>query len=186
MLRRLTFALATLGAIALATACRSARFPTQHRETAIACPATPRAPGYDKPDAAPGTSGKCEHDSDCTAGKNGRCRPPGHAESYCTYDACGSDADCGSGKVCECNSWEGNACLPANCHTDGDCGGLGCSPTRGETCGNMGGTVGYYCHTKKDDCVEDSDCKKKGDTQGMCVYSPAGARWTCNYDACVG
>jgi hypothetical protein len=102
----------------------------------------------------------------------------------CTYDACMQDSECPANRVCEC-SYGGNACILANCHTDAECGGLGCSPTRSESCGNMGGTVGYYCHTRRDECVNDEECKK-GNEPGMCVYSPAGGRWTCNYSSCVG
>lgn len=185
-MRRGPFFTVVLASLALAAACRSARFPAQHREVALACPTTPRAAGWNNPNPDAGSSGKCERDADCTAGKNGRCSLPGHAESICTYDECSSDGDCAAGKVCECSPYAGNHCLTANCRTDADCGGLGCSPTRPEMCGNMAGTAGWYCHTKKDECVEDSDCKTKGDTAGMCVYSPAGARWTCNYDTCVG
>ena len=158
----------------------AAKFPVQHREHADACSSAPRPPGWNT-DAAAGHSGQCERDADCTAGRNGRCSAPGHAPSTCTYDACMNDSECGAQKVCECTGG-GNRCVSANCHTDSDCGGLGCSPTRAEMCGNMGGTVGYYCHTKKDDCIEDSDCKDSG----MCVYSPAGGKWTCNHDSCVG
>ena len=158
----------------------SVKFPAQHREHAVACSSAPRPPGWNS-DAAPGHSGQCERDVDCTAGRNGRCSHPGHAQSMCTYDVCMSDADCNGRQVCEC-SGGGNACIAANCRTDADCNDLGCSPTRAEMCGNMGGIVGYYCHTKKDECVEDSDCKDSG----MCVYSPAGGKWTCNHDTCVG
>ncbi len=180
--------IAVLAVVALAVACRgtSAHFPERHRDVASACPSTPRAPGYNNPnlDAGKGYSGQCERDTDCVAGRNGRCSFPGHAQSMCSYDQCMADADCGAGKVCDCR--DGHTCLPANCHTDADCGGLGCSPTNATSCGNMGGTVGYYCHTKKDDCIDDGDCKKKGTESGMCVYEPAASRWTCNYDRCVG
>lgn len=179
---------AVVALVAAIAACRgsSAHFPERHRAAAETCSTAPRPPGYNNPtDAGKGFSGQCERDSDCTAGKNGRCSAPGHAQSMCTYDACMSDADCGAGKVCECSAY-GNSCMTANCKTDADCGGMGCSPTRPESCGNMAGTVGYFCHTKKDECIDDRDCPKKGDESGMCVYTPAGGRWTCNYDTCVG
>lgn len=176
--------------IVLLAACRgsgsSAHFPERHRSVATPC-APSRPPGYTAPRrtaGGPASGGSCEADTDCTAGKNGRCSFPGHEMPTCSYDRCASDAECGAGKACDC-SGSGNACVPANCHTDADCGGLGCSPTQGESCGNMMGVAGLYCHTKKDDCIDDVDCKKK-DADGMCVYSPAASRWTCNYNTCVG
>jgi hypothetical protein len=163
-------------------ACRgsSAHFPSLHRAAANTCASDPRPPGYTNPDPDAGRSGECERDADCTKGKNGRCSTPGHAQSMCTYDMCMNDAECGANKVCQCGN--GNSCLPANCRTDLDCGGLGCSPTGATSCGNMSGTVGYYCHTKTDDCTENSDCKEGG----MCVYQPTVSHWTCSYETCVG
>ncbi len=174
--------------VVVALACRgsSAHFPERHRQSAEVCPTTPRPPGYNEPTDGGGGGGSfCRADSECTTGRNGRCREFGNGLPTCTYDTCSSDADCGAGKACECDLYGGNQCLTANCRSDADCDGLGCSPTASEHCGNMHGTVGYYCHTKRDECVDDGDCKKGGKS-GLCVYAPTGARWTCNYSMCVG
>ena len=184
--------------VAVIAACRgsSAHFPEQHRAKAEVCSSDPRPPGIKLPSTRDGGPppyrGACESDADCTAGKNGRCTGGGHALPSCSYDMCTSDADCGAGKICECGG--GNSCLPANCRTDGDCGGLGCSPSRAQSCGNMGGTVGYYCHTRGDECTDDKDCVKPrkrnasayDPEQGICVYQPTSGKWACNYDFCVG
>lgn len=176
-----------LASTALFVACRTSTrpFPERHRSMAAACSST-RPPGYTAPVRRAGgpTEGDCQADTDCTQGKNGRCSVPGHDPARCSYDRCTTDAECGAGNACDCNGG-GNRCVPANCRTDAECGGLGCSPTQGEGCGNLMGTAGFYCHTKKDDCTDHRDCKKK-DVDGMCVYSPSVSRWTCNFDVCNG
>lgn len=177
--------LAPLLVALVVASCRqsSTHLPERHRAVARACPST-RAPGYTSPTRGGPLSGDCDSDSDCTAGKNGRCSPPGHRPSSCSYDTCTSDADCDGSKVCNCDPYRGNRCLPGNCKADADCSGLGCSPTRPTSCGNLIGTVGFYCHTKTDACIDDSDCKQDGAMGGMCVYEPSVARWTCNYHTC--
>jgi hypothetical protein len=84
-----------------------------------------------------------------------------------------------------CDSNEGNACIPANCRTDAECNGRGCSPTRAENCGNMEGTVGFYCHNTHDECATDAECKG-GEHGGLCVYGSAAGHWVCSYSTCVG
>lgn len=162
-------------------------FPSRHRPSAPTCQKT-RLPGYTSPtptDAGLGAwPGACHGDADCTAGQNGRCSAPGHALQTCSYDQCFADADCGAGKACECST-EGHMCVVAECHTDGDCGTFGCSPTAGPRCSNAGRTRGYYCHTAKDECIDDGDCKKSNGTTGTCVRLPEESRWTCSYDACA-
>jgi hypothetical protein len=88
--------------------------------------------------------------------------------------------------VCEGESRPlGNACLPGNCQTDGDCGSSGyCSPTFGG-CGDYGGVIAYYCHTPADTCIDDSDCVSP-ERAGYCMYSPEVGRWACGYGQCVG
>lgn len=160
-----------------------ARAAVSHRATAGACPAVVPPPGYvNTPAAKLGGAYSCNKDSDC-GGTNARCHRGPRMGTYCTSDACVSDTDCGPGKVCECGT--GNQCLPANCHVDADCGGRSCSPTAAETCGNMSGTVGYYCHTAKDDCVDDAECTTAA-AAGRCTYKPTAAHWTCSYEMCVG
>lgn len=133
-------------------------------------------------------------------GTNGRCLPPnGNASGdYCTYDACSSDGDCGTGKVCVCGAPEapygraGNTCVQGNCQVDSDCGATGyCSPTEATSCGSRSGVVGYYCHTAEDDCTNDSDCSGASDggpTQGpgYCAWQPTVGKWACSYGVCTG
>jgi hypothetical protein len=78
-------------------------------------------------------------------------------------------------------STSNNFCLAGNCRVDADCGAGGyCSPTFG-SCGSFFGVVGYYCHTPKDKCVDDSDCPP-----GDCRYDPIGGSWACGTSFCAG
>jgi len=77
----------------------------------------------------------------------------------------------------------GNSCVPGNCQVDADCGTGGyCSPTPALPC-NMNGRdlycqgVGYYCHTPKDECVDDSDCQGVGSPG--CLYDQSAGYWMC-------
>ena len=175
--------------------------PMDHRPTAAAC-STTRPPGLDEDAGIPdsGFVGQCTRDADCTMGNNGRCLPSGGnaAGDYCTYDACSSDSDCGSGKVCVCGAAEppygraANTCVPGNCRVDSDCGAKGyCSPTEATSCGNRSGIVGYYCHTAGDDCTNDGDCSGVDDGgptmgPGYCAWQPASSKWACSYGVCSG
>jgi Cys-rich repeat protein len=163
--------------------------PTNHRPTAPACPTT-RPPGENLDSGIMGFG--CTNDSQCTAGKNGRCTPSGHnAGPSCEYDTCFTDADCAKGDVCECGGPAGtgryaNTCLPGNCRVDADCGSGGyCSPSYGTSCGAYGGIVGYYCHTAKDQCDNDNQCTEGG-AAGYCGYQPTTGNWTCIYSFCAG
>lgn len=102
----------------------------------------------------------------------------------CTYDACVLDGDCGGVKVCECEG-QGNRCVDANCHTDADCDGRGCSPTFDLSCGPYDGVQGYYCHTATDECVRDSDCSHDSGS-GYCAFSPQVGHWVCGKAFCAG
>lgn len=176
---------AAAGALAFAAACGSLAFPAVHRPVAIACNPNrpPQRPGP-SPTAAPALEVDCRSDEDCKAGRNGRCSGGGHTVPHCSYDACARDEDCGAQKACACDPSEGNACVPANCRTDADCGGRGCSPTAAEMCGNMGGVAGFYCRTEDDECVSNEDCTSDG--SGLCVYDANAAHWKCNYMTCMG
>jgi hypothetical protein len=99
----------------------------------------------------------------------------------CTYDACFHDTDCNAGEVCACHGSAyvggfGNACVQGDCRVDSDCGAGGwCSPsTDPSSC--AGGLLGYYCHTPKDTCVNDSDCNLKGGAYA-CAYQSG--FWQC-------
>jgi hypothetical protein len=141
----------------------------------------------------------CTSDRDCTAGMNGRCFSGGRiAICQCSYDTCTTDADCTKvGGPCECRPdtqpgqgivapmpSPANVCKAGNCQTDASCGPGGyCSPSLG-TCGNFGGVVGYYCHTPKDKCVDDTDCAAQGG--GDCRYDTTTGAWACATSQCAG
>ncbi len=165
------------------------RAPEKHREAELPCSKEvtreTHGPRMRVPDGPP-----CTANADCKAQKNGRCNTTGH----CAYDSCYHDADCGKGGVCVCTEegTRGYACVMGGCSVDGDCttgraNGY-CSPTYGLTCGPFTGTIGWYCHTKDDDCVDDGDCKPrtgKG-ARGYCAWSPEAEKWVCGYGQCVG
>jgi Cys-rich repeat protein len=75
----------------------------------------------------------------------------------------------------------GNTCMPGNCRVDSDCGAGGyCSPSRGSN--GCGYVEGYYCHTRADLCVNDSDCAGGNMT---CAWSATSGRWECaNVEFC--
>jgi hypothetical protein len=126
----------------------------------------------------------CTSDSACTAGSDGRCIESGGGIAYCTctYDTCTGDSACPSDQTCACHGapyagGAGNTCVPGNCRVDGDCGAGGyCSPSYLEM--SCGALAGYYCHTPKDQCVNDSDCTGSNGP-GVCVYTATDGRWEC-------
>lgn len=180
------------------------RVPADHRASASQCP-TERGVGSVSMDGcANGDQGftGCLKDGDCTSGVNGRCLSGLHfCETYCSYDSCSSDADCSSGMLCNCRasalSSDANGCILAACRTDADCGEGGfCSPSSldgypcpsadlcgssplscvpgpclcGDSCGH-----GFFCHTARDTCVDDSDCNNS-----ECAYDRVDKRWSCH------
>jgi hypothetical protein len=165
--------------------------PQQHRPTNAACTA-PRPAGDP---ALPSPSGStCSSDGDCTQGTNGRCYPlvggPPPPKNGCSYDACTSDSDCGAGQVCDCRngaSNDANVCFHGNCRVDADCGGEYCSPSLtvlSSSCINVpAGSVGYFCHTRQDTCLNDSDCASTG---GYCAFSTDSLHWQCYAPMCLG
>jgi hypothetical protein len=44
------------------------------------------------------------------------------------------------------------------------------------SCGSLGG---YYCHTSKDQCVNDTDCPVSNGPE-VCTYSATDGRWECS------
>jgi hypothetical protein len=104
----------------------------------------------------------------------------------CTYDTCSGDSACPTGQTCACHgstyNGGGNACVPGDCRVDSDCeGGAGyCSPAFATM--GCGGLAGYYCHTPKDQCVNDTDCANGN----VCTYSTSEARWTCQQELLCG
>lgn len=154
--------------------------PDPHRPTPVQCLACR------PPSGTTATSGMCLSDADCsdaTMGANGRC-VYGRIGTYCTYDTCFSDGDCATDEVCLCDTQNGggNACVPADCHVDADCGASqGCSPTFG-SCGHYSGFVGYRCHTAADTCTVDADCT----APGYCAYDELSGHWACSTSECAG
>jgi hypothetical protein len=155
--------------------------PMNHRADDSQC-LTPRGPGTCAPTTGSGLM--CTADSQCAdGGADGRCTASGGgpAGCSCTYDACQTDSDCGAGQLCVCHgsaySYGGNACMPGSCRVDSDCGAAGyCSPAHGTT--NCGYVSGYYCHTPRDLCVNDSDCSSTSGAD-VCTWSATDNRWEC-------
>jgi len=162
--------------------------PVNHRPSDAQCMTT--APAGDCSFNNPGAS--CHSDADCSeAGPNGRCVVPnGPPTCFCTSDSCAGDTACMMGQTCACHGSAyaaglGNTCMPGDCRVDADCGAGGyCSPSAAtNTCGTLSG---YYCHTPKDQCTNDSDCATS--QQGtMCIYSPGTGSWSCQQSGlCAG
>ena len=171
------------------------RVPTNHRASDIQCaqsaPAGTCPCNGNCPSSAFPNEWACSGDSECgDAGVNGRCISAGPtAGCGCTSDSCTGDSDCPTGRTCACHgspymfNGVGNVCVPGNCQVDADCGTGGyCSPTPALPC-NMDGRdlycqgVGYYCHTPKDECVDDSDCQGVGFPG--CLYDQSAGYWKC-------
>jgi hypothetical protein len=74
--------------------------------------------------------------------------------------------------------------VPGNCRIDADCGAGGyCSPSAGsDSCGGLGG---YYCHTPKDSCINDTDCSSNNPGQ-VCTFSTTDAHWECTEELVCG
>lgn len=155
--------------------------PLEHRPATTSCDDF-RAPGgalkFPQPSQCLPDEG-CSEDADCVAGQNGRCARDGTEASYCTYDECADDEGCPAESVCACDgegSWasDNSACLQAgDCVTDADCGSQYCSPTR-DFCG-PDFTIGYFCHTERDTCVDDQDCMD----EEYCAYNQNQGLWMC-------
>ena len=159
-----------------------------HRAAAASCTAV--RPASNLGDA----TGKCIKDAECTGGSNGRCVAYPGQPSFCSYDACTADADCGSASVCDCRngaSFDANTCFHGNCQVDADCGVGGyCSPsavTIGFDCntGVQQGSYGFFCHTPKDECVDDADCAGGTMGPGVCLLQPDKAIWACQPLLCT-
>jgi hypothetical protein len=80
----------------------------------------------------------------------------------------------------------GNVCLPGNCRVDADCGpGFFCSPSFSAGCPRD--LEGFYCHTCKDGCINDSDCPATGsDGISLCTFEPSNGGWVCQMGGCSG
>jgi hypothetical protein len=138
-----------------------------------------------------GMADKCAKDSDCSAGKNGRCVQRLGDPSACSYDECTADADCGPSRACACrleSEFSANKCFFGNCVVDADCGPGGyCSPSAIDVSvhcreGLKPGSVGFFCHTAADECTNKSDCKGN---MPYCVFNVDALRWTCFNAMCT-
>jgi hypothetical protein len=160
--------------------------PKTHRAAAVDCPHD-RVPGTA---GSPRTGDKCEKDSECTSGQNGRCESSLQG-NVCSYDECFTDADCGSAGVCGCREdqlYGANVCYKGNCRTDADCPTSWCSPSAVNvstscTTGIPIGTVGFFCHTAADECTDDSDCPS---STGSCTFDVDKLHWACRALLCFG
>jgi hypothetical protein len=163
--------------------------PTSHRPSAVACPEPPLPPEPVVPDGGlgPGATFECQVHADCIARPKGRCifvetNPPyDPGGTRCVYDQCESDSECLSGGVCQCGN-VANECIGGNCRTDADCGARGyCSPDIDPCLGN---TLGYYCHTNGDGCVDDTSCDPST-FETACVYDADAGAWSCTRPLCA-
>ena len=164
------------------------RVPEKHRAVATKCDGIRSASA---PVAPPtGSMALCRTDSECTQGRNGRCTGNPHDGWACTYDQCEIDSACGA-FVCECEGGfrsDNDVCLAqGNCRVDAECGSQYCSPTLGD-CGDYTKTVGYYCHTPKDECIDDVDCPKSDAAfvRPYCAYDHKVSHWKCSTSQCAG
>lgn len=160
--------------------------PKVHRASGATCP-TDRPAGV-----TDGTTGDCTTDADCTNGMNGRCEQRIGAPPICSYDECQSDTDCGTA-ACECRNpaqFLANVCVHGNCITDADCNGDYCSPSAVTlspfcTLEIPIGTIGYFCHSGADECVNDDECPAGTSGLQSCLFDADKGHWACRDVVCV-
>src|SRR5579872_371478 len=152
--------------------------PADHRALPKTCATSPLCTSMDA-----GTGHACSTDADC-AGVDGSFNPLSSClRGQCSFDQCLDDSDCPSNQVCSCSadSYGGlgchsNACVPATCHVDANCGPGGfCSP---DTSGHCGYIVGYHCHKPTDPCFNNAECGLVT-SPGGCVYSAPLGQFCC-------
>lgn len=147
---------------------------------------TPGAPA--SADYGEGTScsyDECFRDSQCDDGGAAcTCRASGiltEANVCLPAGNCAVDSDCGPGGYCSPSALEGCSCWGPCASDDGG----GCSESTGGgppvaiPCVCSIPCSGYFCHTRCDQCVEDSDCQT-----GHCSYDTTSGRWECLQPAC--
>ena len=115
-----------------------------------------------------GDNGWCASDAECTEHPNGYCAPERYftglsfafSAPRCIY-GCLQDADCGDGQFCLCGDPVG-ACVPAECQSDGECGGdRSCAAFFDPYCNVL---EGYACQSENDECYSSQDC-----ASGKCI-----------------
>jgi hypothetical protein len=190
------------GVALIACACNTAkkpgRLPDRHRASAVACtiprPAgTILVPHEVDPHQIPKARRECVVDADCNSGYSGRCLVETKDSrggiikpwSHCSYDECTKDSDCPvKPGACLCREMAvggmANICVTAGCTSDVECGaGTGCSPTVPLDEGPrtaMPQFSALRCHTGRDECAEDGDCK----AGGACAFSKKEGWWVCD------
>jgi hypothetical protein len=171
--------------------------PLKHRPTATSCVVPRPSENCTTPDMGlMGVPSDCSGDISCNQGPNGRCTGDPHDGCHCTYDTCGTDADCMPGTLCDCRDawWKGrpegpSQCLPSDCRVDADCGVNGyCSPSLDPGCGVYFGVTLWHCHTAQDECVNDSDCAGVDGAYAppFCAYKQEVGHWACTVTQCAG
>jgi hypothetical protein len=120
----------------------------------------------------------CAQDSDCPSNQPCACRASATdtaANTCLTGGNCRVDDDCGAGGYCS-PSQVNNFCFcpsTALCQDGSGSCSAGNQPVPcacGDACGHA-----YFCHTKRDSCVDDSDC-----TGGQtCNFDTVNGVWDC-------
>ena len=130
----------------------------------------------------------CTDDADCSEKAPCACRSStsATAANTCATDSnCRVDADCGHGGFCSPSLLD-NVC---QCFSERFCqadAGSSCSETGSDgvtksvpcSCGGNCGH-GYFCHTAKDTCLDDSDCAR-----GTCNFDLTSRAWMCTAFIC--
>jgi hypothetical protein len=116
----------------------------------------------------------CERDSDCVAAEGGFC-PKILVATFCAYDKCRSDSECGVKGACLCSDeYSGDHyCVEEGCHGDADCG-------PGQRC-RLDESVGgippqWHCTTANDTCKERADCTG----ELWCGFDKDQHHWLCH------
>ena len=139
---------------------------TRHRVAGNVCPYVPSS----APIAITTPGDQCVRGTDCVAQPYGRCVTAngggGMTGSRCDY-GCTTDAECGSGRDCQCASW-GGTCVTANCATDADC-------AAGKLCIEVYPGPIYVCEADVSQC---SDQGARACPDGK-VCTQVGDRWAC-------
>jgi hypothetical protein len=131
----------------------------------------------------------CTSDSDCSGNVPCACRASSAdatANTCQTASNCRVDTDCGSGGFCSpslvnnnCQCFSESFCTAADqgsCAETGPDGILKAVPCScGGNCGH-----GFFCHTAKDGCLDDSDCGG-----GLCTFDLNAQAWVCA-QGCIG
>ncbi len=141
--------------------------------------------GVDGPIAYKGCSyDECFSNPDCEGGMPCECRSSSasSANNHCvTGSNCRVDSDCGPGGYCSPSILD-NLCQcagsPALCGDSGAECFVNSTPVPcscGDSCGH-----GYFCHTRCDTCIDDSDCGGRG----TCNYDVVNHLWDCS--ECMG